>query len=124
MKTIQNENLERMIYSIAESLMNGSDKYKHFEQLSKNAPKLVKQATAELNKFPDINKENIIFVGDFIFKNSIGRCDLETGNYKEMQKSINKFKLKFKNNKNLIIYPGHGDATNIEQELKHNIYLQ
>ena len=69
-------------------------------------------------------EENIIFVGDFIFKNSIGRCDLETGNYKEMQKSINKFKLKFKNNKNLIIYPGHGDATNIEQELKHNIYLQ
>lgn len=69
-------------------------------------------------------EENIIFVGDFIFKNSIGRCDLETGDYKEMQKSINKFKLKFKNNKNLIIYPGHGDATNIEQELKHNIYLQ
>lgn len=69
-------------------------------------------------------KENCIFVGDFIFKGSIGRCDLPTGNEKEMKKSINQFKLRFIDNKSLIIYSGHGEITNLEQELKQNMYLQ
>jgi len=34
--------------------------------------------------------EKIMFVGDFIFKNSIGRCDLPTGSVSEMDKSIEK----------------------------------
>src|SRR5574344_1828077 len=33
-------------------------------------------------------EDNSMFVGDFIFKGSIGRTDLETGSYDEMKKSI------------------------------------
>ena len=65
-------------------------------------------------------KEKLIFVGDFIFKNSIGRTDLETGNYKEMKKSIEKIKTY---SKNIKIYPGHGEETTLEMELKNNPYF-
>ena len=37
-------------------------------------------------------KEKIMFVGDFIFADSIGRTDLETGNMKDMQKSLSNIK--------------------------------
>ena len=69
-------------------------------------------------------EENSIFVGDFIFKSSIGRCDLPTGDFKEMEKSLIEFKNHFKNNLDLEIYPGHGEITSIDRELKQNIYLQ
>lgn len=48
--------------------------------------------------------EKIMFTGDFLFYNSIGRMDLPTGSYEEMQKSlekISKYPLDTK------IYPGH-----------------
>lgn len=62
---------------------------------------------------------NKLFCGDFIFKNSIGRCDLPTGNYNQMLNSINKIK-KYKD---LTIYPGHGDITTLEEEKKYNYYF-
>jgi glyoxylase-like metal-dependent hydrolase (beta-lactamase superfamily II) len=65
-------------------------------------------------------EEKIMFVGDFVFKNSIGRTDLETGNYEEMKKSIKKIKTYPKNTK---IYPGHGEETTLEMELKNNPYF-
>lgn len=64
--------------------------------------------------------DEVMFTGDFIFKNSIGRTDLESGSDIDMKKSIEKFK---NFNKNITIYPGHGDKSNIDYELKHNIYL-
>lgn len=63
--------------------------------------------------------DNNLFCGDFIFKDSIGRWDLETGNYNELMKSINKIK-KYND---LIIYPGHGDSTLLEYEKKNNYYF-
>lgn len=66
-------------------------------------------------------KENIMFVGDFIFADSIGRTDLETGNMKDMQKSLNKIK---KIDNNITLYPGHGPTTNLDYEKKHNIYFR
>ena len=35
---------------------------------------------------------DVMFVGDFIFKRSIGRTDLETGNEEEMKQSLEKIK--------------------------------
>lgn len=46
-----------------------------------------------------------MFVGDFIFENGIGRTDLETGDYNQMLKSLEKMK-KYKN---VTIYSGHGN---------------
>ncbi len=59
---------------------------------------------------------NIMFVGDFIFKDSIGRMDLPTGSVLEMKNSISKI-LKYPSN--TILYPGHGDSTTIGNEKKN-----
>ena len=63
--------------------------------------------------------DNIMFVGDFIFKDSIGRMDLPTGNVEDMKRSLDTI---FKYPSNTIIYPGHGDSTTLEKE-KNNAYL-
>ncbi len=63
----------------------------------------------------------LLFVGDFIFRGTIGRWDLPTGNFEEMQKSI----LKLKNySDRTIIYPGHGDTTKLWDEKENNPYLK
>lgn len=63
--------------------------------------------------------DNNLFCGDFIFKDSIGRWDLPTGNYNELIASIDKIK-KYND---LIIYPGHGESTLLEEEKKNNYYF-
>lgn len=64
-------------------------------------------------------EDNCMFVGDFIFKSSIGRCDLG-GNILDMEKSISKLKeLK----ENIILYPGHGDSTTLDIEKENNPYF-
>ncbi|NLL01744.1 MAG: MBL fold metallo-hydrolase [Mollicutes bacterium] len=57
--------------------------------------------------------DNHLFGGDFIFKNTIGRTDLPTGNNKDMKKSIENI-LKYPDD--LIIYPGHDDITTLKDE--------
>lgn len=66
------------------------------------------------------NEENIMFTGDFLFKETVGRWDLDTGNYNNMLTSINKIK---KYNENIIVYPGHGDSTSIKYEIKNNPFF-
>ena len=61
-----------------------------------------------------------MFVGDFIFKESIGRMDLEGGDEEEMAYSLEKIKTYKKETK---LYPGHGDETTLEYELLNNPYL-
>lgn len=63
---------------------------------------------------------NLMFVGDFIFKNSIGRCDLPGGDEKEMKQSISNIRAY---DKGIVLYPGHGDNTNLGEELKSNPYF-
>lgn len=65
-------------------------------------------------------KEKIMFTGDFLFKETIGRTDLPGGNIKEMQKSINKIK-KYPND--IQIYPGHGEKTTLKYEKENNYFL-
>ena len=64
--------------------------------------------------------DNCMFVGDFIFRNSIGRTDLEGGNYSDMKKSIEKIK---KYDGNIVIYPGHGEKTTLQFEKDNNMYF-
>lgn len=66
-------------------------------------------------------EEKNMFVGDFIFEGTVGRCDLPGGNFEEMKKSL--FNLK-KFDKNIILYPGHGNKTTIENEILNNPYLR
>ena len=51
--------------------------------------------------------DNVMFVGDFLFKDAIGRTDLG-GNDKDMYNSLKKIS---KYNKNITIFPGHGDKS-------------
>ena len=59
-------------------------------------------------------EENVMFTGDFIFKDAIGRIDLPGGNYNEMINSLNKIS---KYNKDILIYPGHGEETTLKDEI-------
>lgn len=63
---------------------------------------------------------NCMFVGDFIFRNSIGRTDLEGGNYVDMKNSIEKI---MKYDRDIVIYPGHGDKTILGYEIDNNMYF-
>jgi len=64
----------------------------------------------------------IIFVGDVIFMDSIGRHDFPDGDYDQLIEGIR--------NKILtqpidtVLFPGHGPKTTIDRELRHNPFLQ
>ena len=63
---------------------------------------------------------NILFAGDTVFKNSIGRTDLYGGNYDSLISSLNKIK---NLPEDTIICSGHGPLTTLKEELKNNIYF-
>ena len=63
-------------------------------------------------------KDNIMFVGDFIFKDGIGRTDLG-GNDKDM---INSLKMIKNYPDNTVIYPGHGESTTLKEEKENFKY--
>lgn len=62
-----------------------------------------------------------LFAGDTLFLEEIGRCDLPTGSFKEIEHSI-KEKL-FKLDDNIKVFTGHGDNTTIGHEKVHNAYF-
>lgn len=64
---------------------------------------------------------NSMFVGDLMFKGSIGRTDLEGANEKDIIYSLKKI-IKFE--ENIKIYPGHGPSTYLNEEKKTNPYLK
>lgn len=66
-------------------------------------------------------ENNSMFIGDFIFKNSIGRTDLPGGDSKEMEQSIEKIK---KYDPTIIIYPGHDEESTLGDEFKNNPFLK
>lgn len=65
-------------------------------------------------------EDKCMFCGDFIFKDSVGRCDLPGGNINEMINSIERIK---KYDRDIVVYPGHGDSTIIGYESDNNIYF-
>lgn len=65
-------------------------------------------------------EDNVMFTGDFLFYDTIGRCDLEGSNYDEMLKSIEKIK---KYSKDIVIYPGHGKNSTLGREFLENPYF-
>ena len=84
----------------------------------------LKEEDKEIHKFkfkviytPGHTKDSV----SFYFKESIGRCDLPTGDICEMKKSINKIK---KYDDDIVIYPGHGESSTVKYEKDNNIYLR
>jgi len=61
--------------------------------------------------------EDIIFTGDTLFKDDIGRVDLPGGNKQTLAKSL---KIISKLSQELKVFPGHGKDTTIARELAKN----
>ena len=68
-----------------------------------------------------LEAENILFSGDTLFKESAGRTDLPTGNDRMIRESI-LGKLK-PLPENTLVYPGHGEETDIGHEKKFNFVM-
>lgn len=66
-----------------------------------------------------IEIEDVIFSGDFIFHNSIGRWDFPYSEGKAMKESLQKF-AKMQSTKTL--YPGHGGPTTVPAEQRNIDY--
>lgn len=65
--------------------------------------------------------ENSLFTGDTIFREAVGRCDLEGGDFEQLVESI-KTKI-FTLPDNITIYPGHGKSSTLAWEKEHNMFL-
>lgn len=65
--------------------------------------------------------ENLVFVGDTLFCGSVGRTDLPGGSYSELIRSIQTRLLPL--DPNTKVLSGHGPATTIGFEQKHNPFL-
>lgn len=66
-------------------------------------------------------KEGILFSGDTLFQESVGRTDLPTGSSAKLTKSIRE-KL-FVLPDNTLVLSGHGDQTTIGEEKQYNPYV-
>lgn len=62
-----------------------------------------------------------LFSGDTIFRESVGRCDLEGGNFDQIVESI-KTKI-YTLPDDTVIYPGHGKPTTVGWEKEHNFFM-
>ena len=65
--------------------------------------------------------EGMLFAGDSIFLESVGRTDLPGGNHKQLIESI-KNKI-FSLDGDTILYVGHGTNSTVEHEKKYNEYV-
>ena len=66
--------------------------------------------------------EGIVFVGDTLFADSIGRTDFPGGSMSRLVESIKEKLLTLPDD--TVVHPGHGPTTTIAQEKQHNPYLQ
>ena len=63
--------------------------------------------------------DKIMFTGDFVFKDTIGNYDYF--NEDIMYESLKRFSLM---DKDIVIYPGHGDKSSVGYEIDNNPYLR
>ena len=63
----------------------------------------------------------VMFTGDFLFCCSAGRCDLPTGNERQMSESFRKIT---KLDKDITIYPGHGPKSTLGYEFENNPFMR
>ncbi|MFV0561236.1 MAG: MBL fold metallo-hydrolase [Enterococcus sp.] len=66
--------------------------------------------------------DDFVLSGDALFRGSIGRTDLHTGNLEQLLTSIRTQLFILPDE--FVVYPGHGDATTIEHEKATNPFFQ
>ena len=74
-----------------------------------------------------IAEEDVVFTGDTLFAQSVGRTDFPGGSMSQIVRSIQEKLLSLNEPGNLetdiMVYPGHNDPTTIETERMENPYL-
>lgn len=66
-------------------------------------------------------KNGVLFAGDVLFQGSIGRTDLQQGDYATLIRSITTRLLPLPDS--TVVYCGHGETTTIGEEKRSNPYL-
>lgn len=66
-------------------------------------------------------EEGVLFSGDTLFAQSVGRTDFPGGSMSQIVRSIQEKLMVLPDD--TIVYPGHNDITTIETERKYNPYL-
>ena len=64
--------------------------------------------------------EDLLFTGDTVFRGSVGRTDMPGGNTKAIMESVRRIKTL---DSGLKIFPGHGPASTIGDEIKFNPFF-
>ena len=67
-----------------------------------------------------LEEQKVLFSGDTLFMESVGRADLPTGNEKELMQSVREKVLTLPGETK--VFSGHGPATSIEYEQANNPY--
>ena len=62
----------------------------------------------------------LMFVGDFIFKGTVGRMDMPTGSMIDMRNSLRKI---YNYDERIKLFPGHGEETYLRDEKRLNQYF-
>lgn len=65
--------------------------------------------------------DNCLFTGDTLFRGSIGRCDLPTGDFAALRYSLKKLAAL---DGDYTVYCGHGESTTLSRERRENPYLR
>ena len=65
-------------------------------------------------------KDNVVFTGDTIFKESVGKTTFAGGSASELMKSLERIK---RLPTDCVILSGHGEETTVGHELKYNMFL-
>lgn len=68
-----------------------------------------------------VSRSFCVFSGDTLFHRSIGRTDLEGGNLEQLLTSIRKKLYTLEDE--LVVFPGHGEPTTIEEEKHENPFV-
>lgn len=126
-------------YWLSDPMLNGSDQFRMARPIcAKQADYLLEQETVmKLDSFEFMifetpghspgsvsfyfKAEGIVVSGDALFKGSIGRTDLQEGNYTQLINSIHEKLLTLP--EETIVMSGHGPATTIGDEMDQNPFL-
>lgn len=68
-----------------------------------------------------LKEDGVVFCGDTVFLESVGRTDFPTGSGSKLLNSVRE-KI-FTLPDDVKLYPGHGDATSVEHEKKYNPFF-
>lgn len=69
-----------------------------------------------------IPSSKVLFTGDTLFKESVGRTDLPGGSWDKLVNSLRMLVTRFE--RDVVVYPGHGPSSTIGYEVDNNLYVR